>query len=446
MTKLPCEVVRDLFPSYMDELTSRVSNEMIEDHLKDCRECREVLEAMRAGTQGEEAPGPEAREIDFLKKNKRRNRRILVGSLLGALFLVLAIALSGIFLIGHTGETAWAAMDLKVDGRDLSFQAVPSGSAEAIADLAFSEEDGTVTVTARSVLASPFHPGSLAGTYQAGEEIRQVRIGDRIVWSEGATVSALASDLFALRHSYAGDMPANGALAQALGLTAYLGPYTNELETETEPYGWKILLEDEIDPSALAQKEQDMDAFGRVLVALTGNLDHVTYVYRAGGEDLTRTITAADAGRFLGEDIKTCGEDIRALDRLIGKTGLSLYAVSGTPADGDCSTLIIRNLSDQSFSSYGASYYKDGVLCSSGGGANADGSSVGAGEEIWVIFSAQEFGGWEEGQVLELELSFEKPDGTSVQIPEKVRVAAGSGRRYEMELTGNETDGYRLGW
>ena len=48
MIKLPCEVVRDLFPSYIDELTNEVTNHMIEEHLKECENCRKVTTRIAA--------------------------------------------------------------------------------------------------------------------------------------------------------------------------------------------------------------------------------------------------------------------------------------------------------------------------------------------------------------------------------------------------------------
>ena len=47
MNKIPCEVIRDLFPSYIDQLTSPVTNEAIAEHLHTCDACRDVLAAMR---------------------------------------------------------------------------------------------------------------------------------------------------------------------------------------------------------------------------------------------------------------------------------------------------------------------------------------------------------------------------------------------------------------
>ena len=65
-----------------------------------------------------------------------------------------------------------------------------------------------------------------------------------------------------------------------------------------------------------------MDTSGRIIVGLIENLDHVTFVYTAGGTEQERTVTAADASAFFGEDIKNCGTDILTLGRLLELHGL----------------------------------------------------------------------------------------------------------------------------
>ena len=45
MQNLPCEVVRDLLPSYVDGLTSETTNGMLEAHLDSCPGCRAALSA-----------------------------------------------------------------------------------------------------------------------------------------------------------------------------------------------------------------------------------------------------------------------------------------------------------------------------------------------------------------------------------------------------------------
>ena len=99
--KIPCEVIRDLFPSYIDRLTSPVTEEVIKDHLKECEGCRKALAAMGAPSEAEETAETDKKEIDFLKKNKKKNFRVLMTSLGGALALLLVCFLGGIFIIGQ---------------------------------------------------------------------------------------------------------------------------------------------------------------------------------------------------------------------------------------------------------------------------------------------------------------------------------------------------------
>ena len=447
MNKIPCEVIRDLLPSYIDKLTSETTNQVIRTHLEECSECRAVYASMSDPEKGPEPAPQEKKEIDFLKKNKKRNRRIVLGSIAGALLLVAVVLCMRIFLIGNADETQWDAANLQVEGTSVHFNAVPTGSASAIAGLTFTEEDGVVSVSARSVLASPLHPGSYHGEYAASGEIREVRAGDRIIWSEGATVSAQASALFATRHDYIGDMPANQETANALHMSAYLGLYQNELETEQEPYGWKLLLPQEIPAAKLPQKEQDMEAFARVLIGLIGNLDHVTFEYHTGNKLRTYTVTAADATDFLGQDIKNCGENVRVLDELLTKSGLHLYASPSQPNEAEQNTLWIQiiNESDLEIQSFEQNYYRDGELTSSGGGTNADNSPVLPGQSIWLSAEELQFGGsTEENQVLEIGLSFHTSAGKKIEIPDKLRVSLDPGKTCTFRLTGSEEEGYAL--
>ena len=75
MSKITCEMIQDLLPSYIDELTSDITNREIEAHMKECERCKKVLEQMR--TPDMESSEKERKEIDFLKKTKKNIREIL---------------------------------------------------------------------------------------------------------------------------------------------------------------------------------------------------------------------------------------------------------------------------------------------------------------------------------------------------------------------------------
>ena len=70
---LPCEIVQDLLPNYLDELTSNLSNQAIQEHICECESCRHILKNMQQ-------PNPIIQEvplndqIDYLKKERRKRK------------------------------------------------------------------------------------------------------------------------------------------------------------------------------------------------------------------------------------------------------------------------------------------------------------------------------------------------------------------------------------
>lgn len=96
MSKVTCDVIRDLLPLYHDGVCSGDSGELVEEHLRSCVSCREELRAM------EETPAPEietdraleavGRAWDMAKKRSFR-RGLAIG---GEIFLGIALVI-GVF-------------------------------------------------------------------------------------------------------------------------------------------------------------------------------------------------------------------------------------------------------------------------------------------------------------------------------------------------------------
>ena len=87
-TNLPCEVVRDLLPSYKDGLTSEITNEAVEEHLAGCEECSQTLERMCDPIEPAVVQPKEDKTIDFLKKVRRVDRWKLIAACVAVLVLV----------------------------------------------------------------------------------------------------------------------------------------------------------------------------------------------------------------------------------------------------------------------------------------------------------------------------------------------------------------------
>ncbi len=44
--KKECEIVRDLFPNYVENQISDVTKEFVEEHVKECKPCSYILESL----------------------------------------------------------------------------------------------------------------------------------------------------------------------------------------------------------------------------------------------------------------------------------------------------------------------------------------------------------------------------------------------------------------
>ena len=441
--KIPCDTVRDLFPSYIDQLTSDTTNHLIEEHIADCAACSDILHTMRTPEAG---PSPsaekQAKEIDFLRKNKRRNLKIIIGSIAGAIALVIVILLLKAFVIGEANYSGMIATRVEVSGSDVTLTAVPIDSIHAISGLTFEEEDGVVTVRARAVVASFLHRGDLRREFTAGKNIRRIVLNGQIVWDDGAPISFFTSRVFATRHDFMGSMPDNMRTADALSMSRYLGRFTNELKTSEEPYVWKIILEEKIPQSQKIFREKEMESFAYVLLGLIGNLDEVEFSYTVDGESFTKTVTAEDATAFFGRNIKDCGKSPRILGDLLSKTGLDTYAM-GYEAELPESrnvTLNLVNFTHEEFTDIYYAIYSDGNLISSGGASNANERPVKRGETFILFFEHGDLGS---GENVTIELGIEI-DGKSYPVVNSFRVPSQDGTETTLILCGSVKDGFHL--
>lgn len=86
MIKNDCKIIQDLLPNYIDNLTSKETNEYIEQHIKECKECKKALEIMQKGIENEHIKS--LNQIDYLKKYKKKMRILKSILLIVALFAI----------------------------------------------------------------------------------------------------------------------------------------------------------------------------------------------------------------------------------------------------------------------------------------------------------------------------------------------------------------------
>lgn len=334
---LTCEVVQDLLPSYVDGLTSDVSNQAVEQHLKTCESCRNLFSEMREPMNGEDvseindgqkADSKKLSEIDYLKKIRSKNRMRILAAVLIVVIAVGVGLWSKIYIIGQKVEQAeFVQAGVIVEEHKVSIQGLLFDTTKGVSDVAFQEKDGIVTVSLRETRKSSFHTNEFQADYQSSGEVKQVVLEKRILWDDGVSIDGTVSDLYQSRNPYVGDTSADGRSVQAaravLGINdGELLSYGTQLQTSEEPYGWTFLNVQISSSDNVERLQQEMKQLGCLLIAVTDNLGYVSFEYSVDGAEnsdgsTTLTVTEAKADAMAGQSVKSLAQTPAGLQKLV---------------------------------------------------------------------------------------------------------------------------------
>ena len=207
---LTCGVVRDLLPSYVEGLTSPESNTAVERHLSECPDCAQLRTAL-AGAPKQAAP-EDSKEVDYLKKVKRRGwRRVAAAVAVTALLFAVGVA-AKLFIIGEPANwdywenLNWTAHTNVPGQLDLHFYSEWS-------DIAYSHwmvenKNGIVRVSARQILPSFLHDASDHWEHISLDGVREVWVADQLIWQGGVEISPQIDRIYQAQTLYVGNAPA----------------------------------------------------------------------------------------------------------------------------------------------------------------------------------------------------------------------------------------------
>lgn len=97
MDKQTCILVKELIPLYCDKATSEESNQIIEEHLKECDSCKDFLDDIMAENEykkeisAEEVKDDRDNYIKIAKRLKKRRRNIIVSTIASVLIIFICI-------------------------------------------------------------------------------------------------------------------------------------------------------------------------------------------------------------------------------------------------------------------------------------------------------------------------------------------------------------------
>lgn len=443
--KLDCEIVQDLLPSYVDGLTNKTTNKAVEEHIVGCTGCAEALRLMKEPEQKEDH---QSAQVDYLKKIRRRTSQ--VGMICGIVMMLLGmlIILSRVFLIGERAGLEDVNYSISVEGNTVYVSGNLASSTSGVARVTFEESAGIVNIKVYTAPKAFFNSSTITEKYTAQNEfVGMVRCDGMILWEGGSQISPTTARLYAAKNPYIGNMPSNADIAYILGVSDQLGPYSNELQTSKEPYGWKLTLENPIAADEESAARDIMAADSYVMLSVIDNLGYVTWEYTAASGSQEYRVTAEDASSFAGKDIKLCSQSPSELQSLMQSLAIKWSGVREALQETGSFRINIQNNSSDKIYGMVMYYYLDGKLLGTRGMSNADGSSLKQGDKGSFEFIPEDFPSGTSAIGLSgfsFDLYVVDSTGKETQVCKNMKVSAKYAWTFFFSLTGDFNTGFTI--
>lgn len=279
---LTCAVVRDLLPSYVEKLTSEETGQAVERHLRACPDCAGRHAAM-VGPELAAKLEEERRELDYLKRVKRRSRLRILAAVVCTVLVIAGGFAAKIFLIGTPIQPQTYALRHYVDEENVLHLIIDcTNSGMAYYGWEIDErEDGLVEIFGRAVTVSPIHDEGWGRLKVPLEGVREVRLCGELVCQDGVIIRPGTLERFEARTPYVGDAPALGRVAETIGLREVAWEYTTELQTSERPYRWTIKFQKHWGDTSADKMMRYY--YAPLMLALVDNLDEVGWSYTTAG-------------------------------------------------------------------------------------------------------------------------------------------------------------------
>ena len=307
---LTCAVVRDLLPNYVEGLTSEETGQAVERHLRSCPDCAAKQAAM-VGPELASRLEEERKELDYLKRVKRRSRFRLAAAVVCTVLVIAGGFAAKIFLIGTPIQPQTYALRHYVDEENLLHLLIDCvNAAWAYYGWEIDAEAGVVEIFGRSVTVSPVHSEGCGRLTVDLEGVQEVRLCGETVYQDGVVIQRGTMERYEARTPYAGDAPALGRAAAAVGLDEQNWNYTSELHTSARPYRWTVNFQDHWGDTSASWLMRCY--YGPQMLALVDNLDEVGWTYT----------TATSSGKTFCQGVLTLEEADAHLAELLERSGL----------------------------------------------------------------------------------------------------------------------------
>lgn len=320
--KIPCEMVRDILPLYVDGLTSDETNNELEQHMKDCESCTAVYQDMQKEFVCEKTKNENdsEKEINYLKKIRKNNHKKIAIGMIGAVLILMLAVVVKLYIIGYPTD-AYHVTNMEIQENAFRCKVQLDDNYTTFKELDIIEGDnGEQKVVVYGRLPSFFSQYHYTQVSIALDTIStKLNINGNVVHHDGVIVSKLANDLFSAKNKYVGDISSNLNLANILGIGSDLGGYKNQLQTTKKPYGWTLEFEE--GTSNPASFDGKMKNYACVLMALIDNIGEVQWSYDVAtgakpGPHING-MTEAQCSAYVGGSIKSFSKSPEKVQELL---------------------------------------------------------------------------------------------------------------------------------
>lgn len=118
MSKINCSIINDLLPLYADQVCSRDSRALVDEHLQECEACRSALEQMNADMAAPVQAGGDPEEGDPKKALKR------IKKILRRKYIIIILCAALVCILWAGASLALQSVETPIDYEDIKVSVV----------------------------------------------------------------------------------------------------------------------------------------------------------------------------------------------------------------------------------------------------------------------------------------------------------------------------------
>ncbi|MEG0659475.1 MAG: DUF4825 domain-containing protein [Anaerorhabdus sp.] len=257
--KLPCSIIREILPNYVDNCCEEEASILVKEHLDECDECRQIYTEMIR-------PIKHAKDtnIDYLKRVKQKNRRKILISISIVILLFVSFLLLKSYVFGVNSNDVSIKGNIVVDNGVIQYTVKPNQPGVIIKNYHIENTNlnyKKITYTLVKSFSSEYLESTIVIPLSSIDDL--VKIDNVIIESKtGQMYTEPFISLIDNRIKYVGDNVGVHNLLEIVGINnlSYDGNplmmidqngYTIQLKTSSEPYAIKVIYNNEVKQEAI---------------------------------------------------------------------------------------------------------------------------------------------------------------------------------------------------